>query len=173
MKNLEVFEVVTTSVKCLKNIRKVLQTPNLLFLYNGNNLYFYDQSTENKELVIKDVQIVTNLEFLLFENKLWFGVVNGFYFYSLQTREIKFIRISNQYKTASWNPEQDNLLLIDEDGKISVCVINSDAGTFVVKSTEVIGDHPVVLGWGSQGTQFQGMTASKYEIASKLVFFYF
>lgn len=156
MKNLQ---LVNFDLKKLpKNPCQVTVNEDVVYFIKENKLYKFYNCIET--LLSNDTyNCLTPLEFLQFENRLWFGTGHEFISYCSQSNTILTIPLEDEYLCATWNPTQEVLAVVFANSKVATFNIDYETGIALpINQSSLHASVPqtVYVGWGSANTQFRG-----------------
>lgn len=159
MKNLQLATLTTQNLpKCPINATHVTCNDGVIYLIRDKKLYksFNDCETLLSE---ESYKCITPLEFLTFENKLWFGTGHEFISYCPDTNTITKILLEDEFLCASWNTTQETLAVVFSNYDVATFNIDYESGIpLLVNKSNLNAAVPqtVYVGWGSANTQFRG-----------------
>lgn len=140
------------------NVSKVTINESVVYAIKEKKLYQYSDDIE-KLLSAAIFECVTELEYLLFENKLWFGTGEELVYYSPELDVVSTIDLDSAFVAAVWNPTQEILTVVHCSSEVATYIVdyeNCYARCLGRCPMNTAVPQTVYVGWGSANTQFRG-----------------
>lgn len=159
MKNLQLVTISTKDLpKSPINASHVACNEDTIYLIIDKKLY---KSYNDTETLVSDetYECITPLEFLTFENKLWFGTGHEFISYCPESELITRILLEDEFLCATWNPTQEALAVVFANSDVATFNIDYESGIALRinrSNLQAAVPQTVYVGWGSANTQFRG-----------------
>lgn len=146
-----------------ENILQIVANDEATFLIKNNQLFIQKDNTEILTAP-EEFQFVSALEYLSFENKLFFTTSNELVYYSLDSEELRHIPLEQNIACTAWNSTQETLAVVFENSEVATYNIDYESGIARRLAKSELGakvPQTVYVGWGSANTQFRGTEGKK------------
>lgn len=159
MKNLQLMTIHRRKLQqSSENASQIAANDEAIFSIKDNKLFVQKDSTETL-VSPEEFHCVSALEYLSFENKLFFTTTNELVYYSLDSEDIRRIPLEETISCTSWNSTQETLAVVFENSAVATYNIDYESGTVrLLAKSDLSANVPqtVYVGWGSANTQFRG-----------------
>lgn len=149
------------------NSSQIVANDEVIFSIKDNKLFVQKDDTETS-VSPEEFYGVSNLEYLSFENKLFFTTTNELVYYCLDSEDIRRIQLEENIACTAWNSTQETLAVVFESFAVATYNIDFESCTARCLAKSNLSStvpQTVYVGWGSANTQFRGSEGKKKQTA--------
>ncbi|XP_018333491.1 elongator complex protein 1 isoform X2 [Agrilus planipennis] len=158
MKNISLYKVNKEYIG-FDNALDVINIADKLYVLKDEQVWCYMKLEKTNIKLGKCTNIVTSFHHLTIDEAVYFSTSQSVVFINTNNDEISMFDFETVITSTAWNPSQDILTIVFEDGNIGLFTFNLKEKTFDIKESSNLSfvcPETITIGWGSTKTQFRG-----------------